>query len=161
MKITLGSSTQNSTNQKHSRLLSGFGIFLLILFIAIRVVLTLALPQPKAEASDLTIENIMSAVNRERSLRNLLTLNADSRLSSAAVYKSNDMMTRHYFSHQDPEGNFIWGKIEQAGYTPYLQLGENLAIEFYDTDSLVAAWMNSPTHRANILNDGFKDQGMG
>src|SRR6185295_6364599 len=42
----------------------------------------------------------------------------------------------------------------------YLQLGENLAIEFYDTDSLVSAWMNSPTHRDNILQEGFKDQGM-
>src|SRR5208337_2857559 len=39
--------------------------------------------------------------------------------------------------------------------------GENLAIEFYDTDSLVSAWMNSPEHRANILNAGFQDQGMG
>jgi hypothetical protein len=71
------------------------------------------------------------------------------------------MQARHYFAHVDPDGNYIWDKIVAAGYSPYTQLGENLAIEFYDTESLVAAWMNSPTHRANILQPGFKDQGAG
>src|SRR3989344_2681034 len=121
----------------------------------------LLLPKARLNASDLTAQNILTAVSGERALRNLNSLNTDSRLSAAAEFKSNDMMNRRYFSHTDPEGNYIWGKITAAGYTPYLQLGENLAIEFYNTESLVSAWMNSPTHRANILNQGFKDQGMG
>ena len=118
-------------------------------------------PKAEIQASDLTLENIIAAVNKERTIRNLSALNTDSRLSAAAQYKSDDMQARHYFSHTDPEGNYIWGKITEKGYTPYLQLGENLAIEFYNTESLVSAWMNSPTHRANLLNEGFKDQGMG
>lgn len=121
----------------------------------------LLLPKRSLVASDLTSENILKAVSAERTLRNLNALSPDARLSSAAQYKAGDMISRRYFSHTDPEGNYIWGKIAEAGYTPYLQLGENLAIEFYNTESLVSAWMNSPTHRANILNEGFKDQGAG
>ncbi len=135
------------------------------LLIAIFIVLELGIhvfaPIPKIQASDLTLQNILSAVNRERTLRDLSTLREDNRLDTAAQQKSDDMLARHYFSHTDPEGNYIWPKIAAAGYSPYLQLGENLAIEFTDTQSLVSAWMNSPTHRANVLNTGFKDQGMG
>jgi outer membrane biosynthesis protein TonB len=136
-------------------------IFLLVLFAAIKLVIILVLPMPTLRASDLTADNILQAINSQRNARNLTTLNTNSMLSSAAQSKADDMQARHYFAHVDPDGNYIWPKIVAAGYTPYLQLGENLAIEFYDTESLVAAWMNSPTHRANILNDGFKDQGMG
>ena len=112
-------------------------------------------------ASDLTTENISVAINRERSLRNLVTLNYNSPLTIAAQSKTNDMQARHYFAHVDPDGHYIWDKIVANGYSPYLQLGENLAIDFFDTESVVSAWMNSPTHRANILQDGFRDQGMG
>lgn len=134
----------------------------LVLFsiVAIRLVIFHTRPDV-GNASDLTVQNIIDAINKERSLRNLSTLNSDSRLSAAAQSKSEDMIARKYFAHVDPDGNYIWPKIVAAGYTPYLQLGENLAIEFYNTESLVSAWMNSPTHRANVLNEQFNDQGMG
>lgn len=134
---------------------------LLSLLIFLRILFTLSHPPAPLEASDLTIANILNGINNERSLRNITTLNTDYRLSKAAQEKSDDMQARHYFSHTDPEGNYIWPKIVAAGYNPYSMLGENLAIEFYNTESLIAAWMNSPTHRANVLNGGFKDQGMG
>jgi uncharacterized protein YkwD len=135
---------------------------LLVLFtLAFLLIKALSPALRPARASDLTVENILSAVNKERGLRDLILLNANSMLSFAGRSKADDMQARHYFAHVDPDGNYIWPKIVAAGYTPYLQLGENLAIEFDSTDSLMAAWMNSPTHRANILNDGFKDQGMG
>lgn len=134
--------------------------FLLILFVLV-VQVMLFYKQPESNASDLTPDNILNAVNQERLANNLPALNLDNRLANAAQYKADDMQGRHYFSHTDPEGNYIWNKIVSEGYTPYLQLGENLAIEFYSTESLMSAWMNSPTHRANILTVGFKDQGMG
>lgn len=112
-------------------------------------------------ALDLTRGNITAAVNHEREVRNLVLLSTNPKLQAAAQYKSDDMVARRYFSHTDPEGNYLWPRIVSEGYTPYAQLGENLAIEFYSTESLVAAWMNSPTHRANILQDGFRDQGVG
>jgi len=136
-------------------------ILLLAVFVGLRLIYWHLFLPANVRASDLTLENILNAINKERSLRSLVLLNTDARLSSAAQSKASDMQARHYFSHTDPEGNYIWPKIVAAGYTPYLQLGENLAIEFYNTDSLVNAWMNSPTHRANVLNEGFRDQGMG
>ncbi len=148
----------SKVNQKISHL--AFIAIIVAVYAILKIVVFSISGQP-SYASDLTAENILTAINRERSLRNLITLNTDNRLGSAAQSKTDDMIARHYFSHTDPEGNYIWPKIVAAGYTPYLQLGENLAIEFSSTDSLVSAWMNSPTHRANILNEGFKDQGMG
>jgi len=135
---------------------------LLVAFLLVKVFLALFFPESRLTlASDLTPENILKAVNEQRSLRNLVTLNTNSKLVWAAQSKSDDMQARHYFAHVDPDGHYIWDKIVAAGYSPYLELGENLAIEFYDTDSLISAWMNSPEHRANLLNDGFQDQGMG
>ncbi len=135
---------------------------LLIAFLAVKVFIALVIPQSRVSlASDLTTDNILKAVNQQRSLRNLVTLNTNNLLGEAAQSKADDMQARHYFAHVDPDGHYIWDKIVADGYTPYLELGENLAIEFYDTDSLISAWMNSPTHRENLLNDGFKDQGMG
>jgi uncharacterized protein YkwD len=134
--------------------------FLILALAAFKIYTAEIFPQ-KIIASDLTIQNILDGVNKERELRNILTLNQNHKLSLAAQSKADDMMARKYFSHTDPEGHYIWDKIVAEGYTPYLTLGENLAIEFYDTESLINAWMNSPTHRANLLNENFKDQGMG
>jgi hypothetical protein len=134
---------------------------LVVLFMVLGLANNLFFNQRRVSALDLTPQNIMNSVNNERSIRNVTTLNPDSRLTKAAEYKAQDMINRHYFSHTDPEGNYIWGTIVSNGYNPYLQLGENLAIEFDSTESLVAAWMNSPTHRANLLNENFRDQGMG
>lgn len=135
---------------------------LLVLFLTAKFLAALIFPQDNLIlASDLTPDNILTAVNQQRSLRNLVTLNTNSKLTFAGQSKADDMQARHYFAHIDPDGHYIWDRIMAAGYAPYVQLGENLAIEFYDTDSLVAAWMNSPTHRANILQEGFKDDGLG
>ncbi len=114
-----------------------------------------------SSASDITIGNLYNAVNKERSQRNIPNLITNYKLAAAAAYKSQDMITRKYFSHTDPEGRYIWNKIVAEGYTPYTTLGENLAIDFSNTEGLVAAWIDSPTHRANLLNQNFKDQGMG
>jgi hypothetical protein len=135
-------------------------LFLLGSFIVLHSVISLYSPS-QTHADDLTQQNIIAAINKERATRNLLTLNENSLLRQAAQYKADDMQARHYFAHVDPDGHYIWDKITSLGYSPYVELGENLAVDFYDTQSLVDAWMQSPTHRANILNNSFHDQGMG
>lgn len=119
------------------------------------------LGQMYTSASGITVDSVLRAVNNERSTRNISTLRTDSRLSAAANYKSGDMIARSYFAHVDPDGHYIWDKIVASGYTPYTILGENLAVDFSDTEGLMSAWIDSPTHRANILNASFKDQGAG
>lgn len=112
-------------------------------------------------ASDITPANVLAAVNKERTDRNIPALNTNVKLSRAAQIKADDMIARKYFAHVNPDGHYIWDTIAAQGYTPYTILGENLAINFSDTNSLVAAWIDSPTHRENMLNSAFQDQGMG
>ena len=114
-----------------------------------------------SSASDLTPANITSAINTERTNRDIPALTTNSMLTKAAQSKSNDMIARNYFSHIDPDGHYIWDKIVAFGYTPYTTLGENLAIDFPNTTGLVAAWMDSPEHRENLLSANFKDTGIG
>lgn len=104
--------------------------------------------------------DLMVKINIERTQRFIPALLTDQRLDSAASVKSNDMLARGYFAHQNPENDYVWPTIEKTGYTPYLTLGENLAMDFVSADAVVRAWMNSPTHRENIVNDRFQDQGM-
>ena len=111
-------------------------------------------------ASTIDAVELMSQINLERTQRFLSSLTINSKLITAAHAKANDMLARSYFAHIDPDGNYVWPRIETAGYKPYLSLGENLAMDFTSADEMVSAWMNSPTHRANIVNEKFEDQGL-
>lgn len=104
--------------------------------------------------------DVMDRINSERTSRLLPALATNSKLIVAAAAKSNDMIERSYFAHIDPDGNYVWPRIVGAGYQPYVRLGENLAMDFVTASGVVSAWMNSPTHRANIVNDKFEDQGL-
>jgi hypothetical protein len=104
--------------------------------------------------------DVMNRINSERTQRFIPTLVTNSKLISAASSKAQDMLARSYFAHVDPDGNYVWPKIVSAGYSPYLALGENLAMDFTQASELVSAWMNSPTHRDNIVNSKFQDQGL-
>jgi len=150
------------TNRPHIQY--NYALAIALLLLTIRIGLN-SLPTVgfniNASASDITVNNLVSAVNQERTSRNIPSLTYNAKLAAAAQYKSDDMVARNYFAHTDPEDHYIWDKIVTEGYSPYTILGENLAIDFDDTQSLVAAWINSPTHRANLLNINFKDQGMG
>jgi len=105
-------------------------------------------------------QDLMNKVNYERTQRYIPALIANDKLNSAASAKAHDMIERSYFAHVDPDGNYVWPRIEGAGYKPYSTLGENLAMDFTSAGAVVSAWMNSPTHRANIVNEKFEDQGM-
>lgn len=111
-------------------------------------------------APGLDNQDLMARINTERTNRFIPALITNSKLNAAANIKSNDMINRDYFSHVDPDGNYVWPVIEAQGYKPYQSLGENLAVDFTSAESVVNAWMNSPGHRANILNEKFEDQGM-
>jgi uncharacterized protein YkwD len=104
--------------------------------------------------------DLMSRINIERTNRFLPPLLHNTKLSAAATIKSQDMIDRDYFAHVNPNGDYVWPVVEAQGYKPYQALGENLAIDFTTPQALVNAWMNSPGHRANIVNEKFEDQGM-
>jgi hypothetical protein len=98
--------------------------------------------------------------NEERQSQNLLALNTNPILNKAAEMKANDMATKGYFAHTSPEGKTPWYWLEQVGYK-YQYAGENLAINFTDSKDVTVAWMNSPTHKANIVKDKYTEVGTG
>lgn len=129
-----------------------YGLLLLILRLLIG---TLATRGAAVESGTL-----MGLINSERQQRNLSALVANSKLITAASQKSQDMIDRDYFAHVDPDGSYVWYRIENAGYKPYKILGENLAVDFSTSEGMVKAWIDSPSHRANLLHTDFLDQGL-
>ncbi|MDB4939833.1 MAG: hypothetical protein JWO40_258 [Candidatus Doudnabacteria bacterium] len=118
------------------------------------------LPQNQAFSSAVTPANIYELTNSSRQAYNLPALKTNALLSAAAQKKAEDMVKSQYFSHNSPDGHTPWDFIKGAGYN-YIIAGENLAINFYSSESLENAWMNSPGHKANILNHDFEDIGIG
>lgn len=103
---------------------------------------------------------IVEYTNKERGENELSLLQESEVLSRAAELKAEDMARRSYFSHVDPDGRSPWYWFEQVSYN-YVNAGENLAVHFTDSSDVVEAWMDSPAHRDNILNDDFKEIGVG
>ena len=110
--------------------------------------------------ADLSQELIISEVNPDREIAGLSLLQPNEKLTEAAQLKAEDMITRDYFSHVGPEGEPPWVWLERIGYN-YATAGENLAIDFYDPSALEKAWLASPAHRKNIMNEYFTDIGIG
>lgn len=117
-------------------------------------------PAATTLASAITNETIVSLANSARVGGGLSELTTSSLLSKAAQTKANDMLSRQYFSHNTPDGATPWSFIKAVGYS-YTTAGENLAIDFTDADAVQTAWMNSPGHRANIMNKNFTQIGIG
>jgi uncharacterized protein YkwD len=81
-------------------------------------------------------------------------------LDKAAQLKLADMFKQQYFEHINPQGVGPGDLAKQAGYN-FIAEGENLALgNFTDDQNLLTAWMNSPGHRANILNVKYQEIGV-
>jgi len=103
---------------------------------------------------------VAALTNTARAQSSLGALATNTTLSSAAQAKANDMAARGYFAHIDPDGKPPWVWFKKFGYD-YKLAGENLAVNFSDSDKLVAAWLASPTHQANIMKQGYTEIGIG
>lgn len=103
---------------------------------------------------------IVDLTNDERDQNNLQPLQRNSVLDIAATLKATHMAENQYFSHYSPDGISPWHWFNQADYK-FVNAGENLAIHFTDSDEVVDAWMDSPTHRENIVNGAYTEIGVG
>ncbi len=110
-------------------------------------------------ASNIFVEEIVEVTNAYRRENSISELRLDPTLSRAAQKKAEDMFADDYWAHVAPDGTKPWYFITAVGYD-YVYAGENLAKDFQKSESVVVAWMDSPTHRQNILNDRFKDIGV-
>lgn len=112
----------------------------------------------KFQPSAVLVSILDDLTNQERVQNNLPVLKENSLLSKAAELKVRDMVEKGYFAHTSPEGKTPWYWIDQVGYK-YNYAGENLAVNFSDTKDVTEAWMNSPTHRANIVKSSYAEIG--
>lgn len=103
---------------------------------------------------------LVDLTNEERLEYGAGKLTVNPLLVSAAEMKANDMATKGYFAHTSPEGLTPWYWLGQVGYK-YFSAGENLAVNFYDSEDVDRAWMNSPTHKANIIKAEYTEIGIG
>lgn len=109
--------------------------------------------------ANLNTLNIITEINKIRGAYGLAPLIENPKLDIAALLKAQDMINNDYFNHYSPTGKTPWDWINSAQYN-YKYAGENLALNFFDDQTTVQAWLNSPTHKANILNPNYQDTGV-
>lgn len=154
------------THKKHIFHLRRVGLFgvLLAAFFLVRIDAG-ALPQPLRSnhvlsyATEMSLSGLLSGTNSARAANGLAPLSLNSQLNSSAQAKAQHMTDLDYWAHVAPDGTQPWYFFNQAGYA-YIRAGENLAYGFTTSQGAVDGWMNSPSHRANILGD-YYDVGFG
>ncbi len=117
------------------------------------------LPVQAAELPNSPEKALVELINQQRQAHQLNPLSWNSQLSLAAEAKAADMLANNYFDHYSPSGTSPWDFIKASHYT-YIKAGENLAIDFSSPELAVPAWMNSPSHRANILKSSYEETGI-
>ncbi|MEU1409192.1 CAP domain-containing protein [Streptomyces sp. NPDC005728] len=116
-------------------------------------------PKPTATASGV-VARIVALVNAERSKVGCSALTLNATLTKAAQAHSQDMAAHQNMSHTGSDGSSPGDRITRAGYS-WSAYGENVAYGYTTPEQVMAGWMSSPGHRANILNCSFKEIGVG
>lgn len=114
---------------------------------------------PLTTNPDRLASDVLTEINIERREAGKPTLAENNLLNSAARKKLEDMFQKNYWDHVSPDGVKAWGFINETGYS-YSSAGENLARGFISSKSMVDAWMDSETHKKNILDANFTETGI-
>ncbi|GAA0613174.1 hypothetical protein GCM10009547_13830 [Sporichthya brevicatena] len=122
-----------------------------------------AAPKSNASVNSASVKVLRSSVihltNVARKSHGCRPLKQNSKLQKAAQRHANDMSKKRYFAHNSANGTVWWKRIMKAGYKD--PGGENIARGFSSTAAVVKAWLNSPSHRKNIMNCQFRTIGIG
>lgn len=151
-------------NEWKALLLKNMSLLLYVLFIVILAFLfnfiSAVKPGILGFASNITKEDIVSLTNQHRNRVGSKPLVENPLLTQAAIAKANDMFSKNYWAHYSPSGESPWDFIRTVGYQ-YTAAGENLARDFDRSESVVNAWLASPSHRDNLLNPLYSEIGVG
>ena len=109
-------------------------------------------------ATNINSQDLLVFTNQRRANINLPALKYSEKLSKAAADKAQNMFKENYWAHVSPSGTEPWYFIKTAGYD-YLYAGENLAVDFSDSDEVVDAWYNSLSHKDNLLSPNYTEIG--
>ncbi|PJC66042.1 hypothetical protein CO018_03970 [Candidatus Beckwithbacteria bacterium CG_4_9_14_0_2_um_filter_47_11] len=135
---------------------------LMLLVMAGQILITIfsrSIPTVLGIASSITAQELVDLTNAKRVEAGLPALEFNQLLAQAAQAKAADMIVKNYWAHTSPDGATPWVWFKNLGYK-YLYAGENLARDFSDSAGVVNAWMNSPTHRENILSNRYREVGI-
>lgn len=158
--------TPQHTNNHRPRLLHPTGLAILVgialvgqIWIALGGRLSSRSGYVLGYATSIVSSQVIEQTNQKRIENGLSQLQVSQELSEAASSKAAHMFAHNYWAHIAPDGTTPWVFIKNAGYD-YTVAGENLARDFIDTPSMIKAWMDSPTHRENILNPKYQEIGI-
>lgn len=150
-------------NNHKAHLIKSYSLFLLtFVFVFLQIFLNffiIARPSVLGFSSNITPEKVIELTNLERANLGLDGLEENKLLSEAARQKAAEMFALNYWAHISPSGRTPWAFFADVGYK-YQYAGENLARDFQDTDSVLRAWMNSSSHRENIVNPKYQEIGV-
>lgn len=131
----------------------------LVLAILLGTVSAQGFDQEEAERELVTLTNV------DRTSNGVSALLPDDRVMEVARFRSEDMATRNYFAHEIPPEGYYFDVLLDQRDIPYLKAGENLARNNYPDEQSVRVaesdWLNSPSHRRNILDPDFTHLGTG
>jgi len=136
----------------------GIYIFLIVFLMGLFRILPTLLPGVLGYASNINVTDLLTDTNQMREKDRLEPLVFNEALSKAAYQKAMDMFEDDYWSHVAPDGKEPWDFILAENYD-YTYAGENLAKNFSASSDVVKAWMESPSHRENLLNRNYKEVG--
>jgi uncharacterized protein YkwD len=136
---------------------------LLIVFLIFSFVFRSNLQQLALKGVDLISAVLPSVLvdmaNSDRAEAKLSSLTINPKLVEVAQMKADDMASKSYFAHNTPDGKTPWYWFDKAGYK-YKYAGENLAVNFVESEDVEKAWMASPTHKLNILGRNYTEVGI-
>lgn len=103
---------------------------------------------------------VLALTNTFRAENNLPALKLNTELNAAAYLHSEDMAKQDYFDHIGKNGSKPWDRAKLVGYEAR-SMGENIAAGYTSAESVVQGWIDSPGHRANLLNASYTELGVG
>ncbi|MEK7652873.1 MAG: CAP domain-containing protein [Patescibacteria group bacterium] len=137
-------------------------IIIIALIAAKAVLMATIFLYPKILPEDglpVTASQLIEMTNNYRQENGLNPLSVNYRLTQAAVNKARDILTNQSFSHTSPDGRKFSQWIKEVNYK-YFYVGENLAIDFNDPEDIFAAWLDSPSHKDNIIKPQYQEIGL-
>ena len=151
------------SNNHKAKILHPSSLTLLILIYLLYQLILTVLPRFTQSvlgyASNIPPSEVIRLTNEKRVQNGLAPLTESSVLDQAAQAKGADMLNKGYWAHVAPDGTQPWKFFSDFGYK-YRYAGENLARDFSNAASAVDAWMNSPSHRDNLLSPKYQEIGI-
>lgn len=150
------------SNNHRPKVLHHDFLFLLVVVLLVSLVSFTFIKKEKPAVlgtlTDVSSEELLMLTNVEREKNGQKPLRLNNELTIAAQYKAKNMFEKKYWAHFAPDGTSPWQFIKEADYQ-YVYAGENLARGFSTTEEVVHAWMESPSHRENMLSFHYEDVG--